>query len=87
MPSAEKSEDSLDVGRGYRFERLALPLVLLKGGSKVKSPPNWEIPSREFPAISLERQLCTEGRGQMLRVTGAHLPEGGVEPWQDHVLA
>ncbi len=58
-----------------------------QGDSKVKSQPNWGIPSQVCPANLLERPLCTEGIGQMLRETGAHTPEGGGESWQDHVQA
>ena len=48
---------------------------------------NWAIPSQGRPANSLERQLCTEGMGQMRGQTGTHTTEGGGEPWQDHVQA
>ena len=48
---------------------------------------NWVIPGLVCPAKWLERQLCTEGIGQMLGQTGAHTTVGGGEPWQDHVLA
>ena len=46
---------------------------------------NWVIPSQVWPANLLERQLGTEGIGQMLGQTGTHTTEGGGEPWQDHV--
>jgi len=58
-----------------------------QGDAKVKSQPNWGIPSHVCPANLLERQWCTAGIGQMLRATGAHTPEGGGESWQDHVQA
>ena len=38
-----------------------------------------------FPANLLEKQLYTEGIGQMLLETGAYTPEVGGEPWQDRV--
>ena len=55
------------------------------GESKIKSQPNWEILGQIYPASLLERQLCTEGIGQMLLETGTYTPEGGGETWQDHV--
>ena len=48
---------------------------------------NWIIPSQVCPANLLERRLWTEMIGQMLGLSGAHTPEGGGEPWQDHVQA
>ena len=70
----------------YEKDQRALELRK-EGHSKVKSQPIWELPGQVYPANSFERQLSTEGMGQMLRDTPAHTPERGGGPWQDHVQA
>ena len=48
---------------------------------------NWAILNQVHPVNLLERQLCTEGIGQLSGQTRTHTTEGGDEPWQDHVQA
>ena len=55
--------------------------------TRIFSGLHTQTPRLAWAAKWLERQLCTEGIGQMLGQTGAHTTVGGGEPWQDHVLA
>ena len=64
-------------GHGYHLAPGGIPT----------SPPMPTSESQVCAANVLERQLCPEETGQMLRETGAHTPEGGGESWQDHVQA
>ncbi len=61
MPNAERTENSLDDGRRYRFERLALPLVMRDMYFSKNDPgPGVRVPDFDLPTLGGGRFRSTE---------------------------
>ncbi len=61
MPNAERTDDSLDDGRRYRFEHLALPLVMRDMYFSKNDPgPGDRVPDFDLPTLGGGRFRSTE---------------------------
>ena len=61
MPDTNRSEDSLDVGRRYRFEHLALPLLLRDMYFSKDDPvPGDRVPDFDLPTLGGGRFRSTD---------------------------
>ena len=75
MPNAERTEGSLEIGRRYRFEHLALPLVLRDMYFSKDDPgPGDRVPDFDLPTLGGGRFRSTDlgDTGPALLVFGSY---------------